>query len=744
MAAQAPAIYKACYSGVPVYEMPCQGVAVMRRKSDAWLNATQILKVAGFDKPQRTRVLEREVQKGTHEKVQGGYGKYQGTWVPMDRGVALARQYGVDRLLQPIFDYIPTADSPPLAPKHITAAPARPRKKNDVAADLDAMPTPPPKPQRAAVQKAAAARKAAAAAHRAFVGVDESDGEFSEKRSMSPAHSEGSDQSETPSPLASEAGDGEYGAGPSKKRKTGHGSAHAQMQQQHQHQLDSVPAHQQLGFGPLRYARMILDYFVSESTQVPQFLVAPPADFDPNVVIDDDGHTALHWACAMGRIRIVKLLLSAGADIFRANSMGQTALMRSVMFTNNYDLRKFPELFELLHRSTINIDRNDRTVFHYIVDIALQKGKTHAARYYIETVLARLVDYPDEVADILNFQDEEGETALTLAARARSKKLVKILLDNGADPKVANRDGKTAEDYILEDERFREQDVAAQQQQMAAAAAAAAAGGGAMMNGVAGSMGPPPHPGAASYGSMPGPSSAAAPSSASLNGIVPRLHTSETGQRISTKLVPEMATLLETLAASYDAELADKDRELAQADAVLSSLQSEIAESQRTVQQLQQQSTAGGSLDHLERQEQQLAQDLEAKMGKRFRLGWEKWVRDEDQREQQYDTDGGPATAPEGPQADLDAYRDLVENPPADSADRAAALRARIDEFKQERARLFGVFATKQSESGTGVRLAQYRQLVALGCGVPLDQVDGVIDVLCENLDQRADGAGYA
>ena len=56
----------------------CKGVAVMRRRSDSWLNATQILKVAGFDKPQRTRILEREVQKGEHEKVQGGYGKYQG------------------------------------------------------------------------------------------------------------------------------------------------------------------------------------------------------------------------------------------------------------------------------------------------------------------------------------------------------------------------------------------------------------------------------------------------------------------------------------------------------------------------------------------------------------------------------------------------------------------------------------------------------------------------------------------
>lgn len=55
-----------------------KSVALMRRREDSWLNATQILKIAGFDKPQRTRVLEREVQKGVHQKVQGGYGKYQG------------------------------------------------------------------------------------------------------------------------------------------------------------------------------------------------------------------------------------------------------------------------------------------------------------------------------------------------------------------------------------------------------------------------------------------------------------------------------------------------------------------------------------------------------------------------------------------------------------------------------------------------------------------------------------------
>ena len=68
-----------------MYECIIKDVAVMRRRSDAWLNATQILKVVGLDKSQRTRVLEKEVQKGTHEKVQGGYGKYQGTCLSVDK-----------------------------------------------------------------------------------------------------------------------------------------------------------------------------------------------------------------------------------------------------------------------------------------------------------------------------------------------------------------------------------------------------------------------------------------------------------------------------------------------------------------------------------------------------------------------------------------------------------------------------------------------------------------------------------
>lgn len=72
---------------VPVFEFNVQGNHIMRRRKDDYINATHILKVADYDKPARTRILEREVQKGTHQKVQGGYGKYQGTQRPMTLNV---------------------------------------------------------------------------------------------------------------------------------------------------------------------------------------------------------------------------------------------------------------------------------------------------------------------------------------------------------------------------------------------------------------------------------------------------------------------------------------------------------------------------------------------------------------------------------------------------------------------------------------------------------------------------------
>jgi hypothetical protein len=479
------------------------------------------------------------------------------------------------------------------------------------------------------------------------------------------------------------------------------------------------------------YGDQILEYFISDSNQIPPILINPPPDLDPNMAIDDEGHTALHWACAMGRIRIVKFLLSAGADVFKVNKSGQTALMRSVMFANNYDVRKFPELYELLHRSTLNIDNYNRTVFHHIVDVAMSKGKTHAGRYYMETVLNRLSNYPRELADIINFQDEDGETALTMAARCRSKRLVKLLIDHGADPKIANRDGKSTEDYILEDERFRSSPVMPSRALAMSFRNAQAAY--------------PPVQAAANYAFAPA------------NGDRMPLHHSNAAQTASTRAITDMASMLDSLAASFDQELREKERDLNQAHALLSNIQAEILESQRAVGQLKVQCQG---LEDTRGTLQELETELNAKMGKRYRLGWEKWVKDEEEREKA--AGGAPSlllsvslhpleeNAPEGelgPGAGTkrkaapveDDVSDLIAlhaDIPQDSESLRIACEALREELVQHRKRrkeMFHEFVRSQAEAGTSGRMTEYRRLIAAGCGgVPTSEVDGVVSMLLE------------
>lgn len=71
-----PAIYHAIYSGVAVYEGLVKDVFVMKRAKDSYMNATQILKVAGLNKAQRTKIIERELLQERHERVQ--VGRYMG------------------------------------------------------------------------------------------------------------------------------------------------------------------------------------------------------------------------------------------------------------------------------------------------------------------------------------------------------------------------------------------------------------------------------------------------------------------------------------------------------------------------------------------------------------------------------------------------------------------------------------------------------------------------------------------
>ncbi|KAI0786400.1 transcription factor [Abortiporus biennis] len=692
-------IFKATYSGIPVFEMMSKDVAVMRRRSDSWMNATQILKVAGFDKPQRTRILEREVQKGEHEKVQGGYGKYQGTWIPLERGIELAKQYNCEHLLLPLIDFQPDASSPPLAPKHL-AAPTLSK----------------PGPRRAEPAVGASTintrsrRNAPEVAEESDVEVSSAKGSADD--TMTPSPSIASSSSRTPSPIRSTPEPDDIGSVV--------GSPLPNLGRKRKNRADDIDLELDVAESvngttdPSTYGDQILEYFISDTNQIPSILVNPPADFDPNQPIDDDGHTALHWAAAMGRVRIVKLLVSAGADIFRLNKAGQTALMRAVMFANNYDVRKFPELYEILHKTTLNIDNYNRTVFHHIVDVAMSKGKTHAARYYMETIFGQLAEFDSELADIINFRDEDGETALTIAAKCRSKRLVKLLIDHGADPKIQNNDKKSTEDYILEDERFRSSPVIPSRT-LAMSYRNAHAG--------------MPH-GSTSY---------------DYDGSRPPLHYSVTGQKAATSCVNDVTALLESLANSYDQELKEKERDTTHTNGMLQNVQAEILEDQRGVAHLKNQAHGYHAA---KRKLQDLEAELRGKMGRRYRLGWEKWVKDDEDREKRIrDAHGGDLgvsfvdgiwRTPEGEDVTdlVELYKDVPSDPAAmkEECDR---LRGEIGRHKRRRLETFDGLVKLQAEAGTGGRMADYRRLIGSGCGVAPGDVDNVLGILLETLESE-------
>jgi transcription factor MBP1 len=345
----------------------------------------------------------------------------------------------------------------------------------------------------------------------------------------------------------------------------------------------------------------------------------------------------------MGRLRVVKLLLSAGANIFSVNHAEQTALMRSVMFSNNYDVRKFPELYQLLHRSTLNIDKSNRTVFHHIADVALSKGKTHAARYYMETILLHLEDFPRELEDVINFQDEDGETALTLASRARSKRLIRALLDHGADPKIKNRDGKCAEDYILEDERFRSSPTL----------------GDRLRNG--------------------------APEVAH---FAPQLYHSTAAKMAAGKYVTDVAEMLNSLAQGFDAELQGKEREVNQAEGLLETLKTDIEEAKRTLAEVSQRNAA------IEAEQQRvlsLETQLKGNMAQKYRQSWEAWLARHEERQREWEAAGKP---------DVPEFADVVALNAAASPDEDRTLLAEIVQGKRNRAALFKQFVTQQAEVG--------------------------------------------
>lgn len=528
-----PQIYSSVYSGVEVYEMEVNKVAVMRRRDDSHLNATQILKVAGLDKGKRTKILEKEIQTGEHEKVQGGYGKYQGTWISFERGVEVCRQYGVEDLLRPLLTYdmgqnggvagrgdlnTPTKEQAMAAQrKRMYNAPMNSRANsmsgtffknisatasNAVAAISKARLDSPGPRNRAGLSKAPSFNR-----QTSMQSMDEFPGNSQ--------HSFASDHGRNDSAYSTQRNTQQIsvdGNEPPRKRQRvtvtpADSFGHSQGMQMYADNFPGSPTepnesfiYSQAGINlhdavehdgvsplpPLPFdesveadvnRKTLLSLFAepAEPNAFEELAALTPMELD--MPIDSQQHTALHWAATLSRMTIVQALIKHGANPFRVNSEGQTALMRAVIVTNSHDNFSFPELLDLLGHTLEVADNKGRTVLHHIVVTSAIDRRHATSKYYLDCLLEWVVrqgsqpSSQDQTAngngasanaapkiglgrfmtEVVNAQDKVGDTALNLAARISNRSIISQLVEVHADPSIPNRVGLRPRDFGIGD-----------------------------------------------------------------------------------------------------------------------------------------------------------------------------------------------------------------------------------------------------------------------------------------------------
>ena len=194
-----------------------------------------------------------------------------------------------------------------------------------------------------------------------------------------------------------------------------------------------------------------------------------------NVIIDDHGHAPLHWASALSKLSLVRLLLArppeeGGANVNAGNFAGETALHRSVLVTNSYEQGSFPRLLKLLGASLDTRDYKRRTILHHIAMVAALRGRSAPARYYLACVLEHISQaqqvrsLPSQqqhdseilpmtrqaVQALINAQDDDGETALGIVARIGNASMIRMLLEVGARKDLLNHFGIKPADWGLE------------------------------------------------------------------------------------------------------------------------------------------------------------------------------------------------------------------------------------------------------------------------------------------------------
>lgn len=628
----------------------------MRRRSDDWINATHILKIAGFDKPARTRILEREVQKGVHEKIQGGYGKYQGTWIPLTEGRVLAERNGIFERIAKIFEYVPGDRSPPPAPKHTTAAGGgRAKPQRQPAAPAAPRQVPQPKPPPPVYQDASEVYPDPTQSQQYFETE-------SQDRATPDTQSFIAEDDFIPMSQISNQ---------SRKRKR-EAETFINQAAELEHTM---------------YGDELLDYFITSGDDTDRIMVDPPMPpdgFDVNRAIDAQGHTALHWACAMADVAVARDLLGRGANPnIGAGSSEETPLMRSVLFTNNYDKQTFPKIVQLLAGSIVERDRYGATVFHHIAQTLGSRSRWNCARYYCEVLINKMQEMGvNYVQTLLRSADGAGDTAVLIAVRHGCMKVASFLLNHcpeaGDQP---NHLGDTANDYLRALKEKRE------------------------------SLEQPPS----------SPPSLAYSSRKSRKIAPPRRNASAAASNVVSKVESAAQEASNKLAALYDTEIKEKDAAIAEAKLALSEFEAQRHQIRQDIYQLTAQADADDQVLQLRLEYDDLISETQSLLEQKDHASLQSDVRQRDQ------------------QTNPQAFRSANPHSLTTSEMQTALPWAiELNSQQQIRRKLIRDIAELTASAGTGERVGKHRKLVAIATGLKEDDLDNMSSEILESLKATA------
>jgi transcription factor MBP1 len=351
--------------------------------------------------------------------------KVQGTWVSLEQGQALAQRNNVYEKLRPIFEFIPGNISPPPAPKHTTNKPKVP-KKPAVPKWGSSEPT-------CTRKHGIIANGKEPVAPPARVIEDEYDNHSTQ---LNDDESIADDVTVASASFMAE--DDRYDVS---QASTGHRKR--KREEIAQHAADQ--AH-------LSYTDELLDYFMTSNLAIPAPRPEPPLNFQADWTIDQEGHTAMHWAAAMGDVEVMKQLRKFGANLSAQNVRGETPLMRAVLFTNCKDKQSMPLVVKELIGTVDTVDYCSATVLHHAAASTAQLTKHKPARYYIDVICNKMQELfePEHTQQILDAQDVDGNTAIHIAAKNCARKVIRALVGRGARTDILNNDRVSAETLIQE------------------------------------------------------------------------------------------------------------------------------------------------------------------------------------------------------------------------------------------------------------------------------------------------------